>query len=112
MNLEEKTVDGVLMLAIASPRLDNFVAQDFKSTIADRLVGEKPRVILDLSQVAFIDSSGLGALVSCLKMVGDPKRLVLCNVAAPVLSLFKLTRMDRVFNIYDSAQLALEALQE
>ena len=111
MNLEEKTIDDILILAMTTPRLDNYVAADFKSSIAERIAKGHHRLILDLGKVTFIDSSGLGALVACLKLLGDSKSLVLSHVSAPVLSLFKLTRMDQVFRIYPTEEDALEALR-
>jgi anti-sigma B factor antagonist len=60
--------------------------------------------------VRFIDSSGLGAIVSMLKLIGREGDLVLCGVTDPVMSLFKLTRMDRVFQMFPSEHDALAAL--
>jgi anti-sigma B factor antagonist len=52
--------------------------------------------------VDFMDSSGLGAMVSVLKTLGGAGALTVCNVKGGVLSLLKLTRMDKVFTIADS----------
>jgi anti-sigma B factor antagonist len=111
MNLQDKTIEGILVLTITSPQLDYTFAEDFKLGVADCLRRGHERLVIDMSQVNFMDSSGLGALVSCLKRVGDPKRMLLCNVAPPVVSLFKLTRMDQVFIVYPSEQDALAALR-
>ncbi len=111
MNLETKIIDDILLITVASARLDNYVAGDFKSGITEYITAGHQRLIIDMSKVSFIDSSGLGALVSCLKLLGDSRDMVLCNISAPVLSLFKLTRMDQVFQIYPSAEAALAIMQ-
>lgn len=111
MNLLDNTINGILILTIDAPQLDYASADDFKLGVANRVRQGADRLILDMTQVNFMDSSGLGAVVACMKLVGDPKRLPLCNVAPPVLTLLKLTRMDQVFLVYPSVQAALEALQ-
>jgi anti-sigma B factor antagonist len=67
-------------------------------------------MVLDLGAVSFIDSSGLGALVSSLKSMGKNGDLVICGAQSAVASMFKLTRMDKVFRMYPSAQEAASAL--
>jgi anti-sigma B factor antagonist len=57
-------------------------------------------VILDLSAVTFIDSSGLGALVGALKQMPTGKRLELAGLTRDVAKVFRLTRMDTVFIIH------------
>jgi len=112
MNLLDSTINGIPILTIDAPRLDNASAEDFKLGVTNRFRQGADPLILDMNQVIFMDSSGLGALVGCLKLLfKDPKRLPLCNVAPAVLSLLKLTRMDQVFLVYPSVQAAVEALQ-
>jgi len=61
--------------------------------------------------VEFIDSSGLGALVACLKLAGSKGKFVLFGVRVKVASMFKLTRMDRVFNLCDTEEQTLQMVQ-
>ncbi|MFW5662112.1 MAG: STAS domain-containing protein, partial [Bacteroidota bacterium] len=49
--------------------------------------------------IKFMDSSGLGAIITSLKLVATTGDIVLCGVEPEVLQLFKLTRMDKVFSI-------------
>jgi anti-sigma B factor antagonist len=68
-------------------------------------------IILDLSDVTFVDSSALAVIVRgmkrCRERSGD---LILCGLRQPVRIIFELTRMDRAFRIYDSAEAARQAL--
>jgi anti-sigma B factor antagonist len=67
-------------------------------------------IVLDLSEVDFVDSSGLGAIVASLKMLGGKGDLVISGASDKVMSLFKLTRMDRVFQIFATRDEAVARL--
>jgi anti-sigma B factor antagonist len=81
-------------------RLDASVAPAFKQAVVQVVEAGDRRLVLDLSGVEFLDSSGLGALVSVLKAAGSQGALAVCGARGAVLSLFKLTRMDKVFEIH------------
>ena len=81
-------------------RLDASVAPAFKQQVAQLVQGGERRLLVDLAGVDFLDSSGLGALVSILKALGTQGSLAVCGAKGPVLALFKLTRMDKVFAIH------------
>lgn len=89
-------------VAIVRPqakRLDSAVAPAFKEAMLTLVREGHKRIVLDLEGVDFMDSSGLGALVSVLKGLGSAGTLGVCNLRGGVQSLFKLTRMDKVFAI-------------
>jgi anti-sigma B factor antagonist len=69
------------------------------------------KVVFDLRQLRFVDSSGLGAILSCLRQLnakgGDLK---LCEMTKPVRALFELVRMHKIFDIYVTKEQALRAL--
>ncbi|SHI43126.1 anti-anti-sigma factor [Shimia gijangensis] len=60
------------------------------------------RVILNLSQVDFIDSRGLGAIVAAMKQLGADRRMDLSCLNENVDRVFRLTRMDTVFQIHET----------
>ena len=70
-------------------------------------------VVFDLSNVEFVDSSGLGSILSCLRLLnasgGDLK---LCHMRKPVRVLFELVRMHRVFDIAETLDDAVKAFQK
>ena len=67
------------------------------------LMQDRARVVLDMAGVKFVDSSGLGALISCLRQANGRKGdLRLCEMSRTVRALFELMRMHRVFNIHDT----------
>jgi len=109
MEIEEKKVGDVLVVLPREKRIDASVSTGFKGKMVDWINQGNRRIILDLSHVDFIDSSGLGAIISSLKTIGSDGDLVICGVRETVMSLFRLTRMNRVFQIFTSEQ---EALRE
>ncbi len=110
MQLKEDKIGGILVLKPLDKRFDAHSAVDFKARMADFVSSGHTVIILDLSEVDFIDSSGLGAIVSALKTVGRNGDLVLCGIKETVMSLFRLTRMDRVFRIFTDQGEATAAL--
>lgn len=101
---------GVTLIAPTARRLDATVAPAFKQEVVKLVEGGDTRLVLDLAGVEFLDSSGLGAMVSILKALGHRGTVVVCNVRGSVLALFQLTRMDKVFPILGSREDALARL--
>jgi anti-sigma B factor antagonist len=100
----------VAVLAPTVKRLDATVAPAFRQAALQVVEQGDTRFVLDLASVEFLDSSGLGAMVSLLKAIGSRGTLAVCNVRGAVLSLFQLTRMDKVFLILPDRQQAIERL--
>lgn len=99
-----------VIITVSTPHLDASNTEVFRNAISPML-DMQGTVCLDLSQVEFIDSSGLGALLSCLRQVnGRRGELRLFGLAKPVQALFELVRMHRLFAIYPSREEALATL--
>jgi anti-sigma B factor antagonist len=102
MKLTFEDRGAVRVVAAGGPRIDAAVAIEFKDAVR-RVAGDAAdRVVLDLSQVTFLDSSGLGALVAAMKLIA-PRRLELAGLTPNVERVLRLTRMDTVFTIHPSA---------
>ncbi len=69
------------------------------------------RLLIDFSHVQFLTSSVLGLLIRLSRRVSQAEgRLRLCSIAPKILEIFKITRLDKVFEIYKDRQQALEGL--
>lgn len=110
MQLDSEKVGDILVLTPVEKRIDVTVSAAFKSAMVDWIGRENSRILLDLTNVDFIDSSGLGAIISSLKTLGGGGDLVLCGIQENVKSLFELTRMHRIFKIYEMREDALQAM--
>ncbi|MEN9842200.1 MAG: hypothetical protein RLZZ612_29 [Pseudomonadota bacterium] len=110
MQIDKKTFDGITVLRIQEARIDAARAPALKQMLLSACEAGETRIAIDLNQVEFMDSSGLGALVSVLKTIGARGDLVLFGVKGLVGDLFKMTRMNRVFVISDDEETAVRKL--
>jgi anti-sigma B factor antagonist len=111
MATTEKSGD-VTIVKIAVDALDSGNEKRFKKEVIP-ILEPNSKVVLDLSEVDFIDSSGLGVLLSCYRHVGAAGGdLRLCNLNEQVRTLFELVRMHRVFDIYDTREEALNSFTQ
>lgn len=95
--------DGAdILIRVKGDRIDAAGAVPFKDQILQLAAGGQGRVILDLAEVDFLDSSGLGALVAIRRMLGG-RALDLRSPTPPVMRVLRLTRMDMVFAIQHGA---------
>jgi len=109
MQFEVSKEGSVVIVEPLEARLDAKHAIAFKEALI-RLVdtGER-QLVLDLTHVEFMDSSGLGVLVAVLKRLGVHGVLIVCGATAPVAGLFKLTRLDRVIKLLATRRKAIVA---
>ena len=91
-------------------RLDSAVAPEFRTFVSDLSTEQKKQILLDLSNVEFMDSSGLGAVVGCYKLTKSVGGLLVCNVQQQVKDIFRLTHMDRIFEVNDSFETCVDKL--
>lgn len=100
MELKIRTRGDAVVVRVEEPRIDAAVAIRFKDQMRELVEGGEARVILDLSRVSFLDSSGLGAVVAVMKMLAPGQELELAGLTPTVAKVFALTRMDSVFTIH------------
>ncbi len=110
MRFEENKVGNVLIAKVLDGRIAADITPRLKWCLGEYINSGNRCIVLDLAAVTFIDASGLGALVSILKTMGSDGDLVISGARATVAGMFKLTRMDKVFRMYDSAEAAVTAL--
>ena len=109
MEIQVQCIGDVSVATVPLEDLDASNAPDFKRDMA-AVVDESRKLVLDLSHLKFVDSSGLGAFISLLRKLnakgGDLK---LCGMSKPVRAVFELVRMHRVFEILPTREDALRA---
>lgn len=103
MDVTSESSAAGLVIRVLAPRIDAAGAIDFKEAVRQAAATPGAPVILDLSRVTFLDSSGLGAVVAVMKLLGPDRPLQLAGVTANVAKVLRLTRMDSVFTILPEA---------
>lgn len=99
MPFESKSEAGHTIVLIDETRLDASVSEPFKGYLFDQIDNGSNSMVIDLSLVRFMDSSGLGALVATLKKMDGQGSVKLAAAQPAVLDLFNLTSMDKLFTI-------------
>ena len=112
MQLTIEKYGDVAVTTVPVEELDAGNVEEFKRDIAP-LLEAHANLVLDLSRLRFVDSSGLGAFISCLRKVnasgGDLK---LCGMSKKVRAVFELVRMHRVFDIQPTREDAVRAFAQ
>ncbi len=98
---------GALLVTPEGARLDAAAATAFRAEVGDRAQG-RAVVVLDLSAVTFVDSSGLAALISVLKRLAPGGALRLAAPGEAVRSLLKITRLEKIFPAFPDVEKALQ----
>lgn len=111
MELAVEKVGDVAVVEIPVDELDASNTGELKHDIAPVLEANA-KLVIDLSRLRFVDSSGLGAILSCLRQLsskgGDLK---LTGMQKQVRAVFELVRMHRIFDIYGTREEAVRAFQ-
>jgi anti-sigma B factor antagonist len=111
MEIHVDNLDGVAVAAVPVDELDAGNVSEFKRDMGP-ILKSSAKLVLDLNRLRFVDSSGLGAMLSCLRQLsaqgGDLK---LCAMSKQVRTLFELVRMHRIFDIYGTKEEAVQAFQ-
>ncbi len=106
INEQEETV----IITVEEERMDAHNSGNLKERMLQLFDEGKYQLVIDLTAVRFIDSSGLGALVSGFKNASARDgSLKLCCLQPQVRSMFELTRLHRVFEIFTTLQEALDS---
>jgi len=109
MEIVVRNLDDVAVATVPVDELDASNAQEFKRDIAP-ILETNTKVVLDLGRLRFVDSSGLGAMLSCLRhLTAKGGDLKLCCMSKQVRALFELVRMHRIFEIYGTCEEAVSA---
>lgn len=101
---------GVITQVEIDDRLEADTAQEFRDAMSQLAAEGKLRIVLNFGNVSFVDSSGLGCIVSALRQFrqydGDIK---LACITENIRPLIEIVRLHRVFDIYDSVEEAVKS---
>jgi anti-sigma B factor antagonist len=113
MDIKERVVDGVSVLDLSGKVVLGEGDVQVKERIKDLLADGQRRILLNLGEVNYIDSAGLGALISAYTTVKrEGGQLKLMNLTRRIQDLLAITKLITVFDTYDSEKEALNSYAE
>jgi anti-sigma B factor antagonist len=111
VEITREKVGDVTVVTLQADSLDAGNTNEFKRSVSAS-IESKAKVVLDLSPVKFVDSTGCGAILAYLRQLtaagGDLK---LCSITKPVRVLFELVRLHKIFEIFNTREEAIKAYQ-
>jgi len=111
MDISCQTLETDILLIQVKGRLDATSEPDLRDALKSYLEKGFLKIIVDLQQVPFIDSSGLVALVSGLRLARKKRSdIVLSGIRPQVQTVFRLTMLDRIFPIHPTSDDAKRSL--
>jgi len=111
MEVTSELVGKVHIVAVRGD-LDASNTQNFKKFVLP-LLSSPIKLLIDLSNVPFMDSSGMGAMITCLRAaVAAGGKVKLCGLSEQVRAAFGLIRLDHIMDIASSREEALEKFNE
>ena len=101
LNIEVKfDNDNNQLLVIPNGDLDIYTSNKFKEKIMNSFEKNQGDIFIDGSKLDYVDSTGLGALISILKSVKDTDhKIIVTNLKPNIKKLFEITELDKVFTI-------------
>lgn len=110
--LQHRQEKGVLILSLHG-HLDASCVPSFKKDCGFFSNKENQKVVVDCSDLAFVDSTGLGALLSLLrKLEAKEGRLVFSHLSSEVSSIFEITRLHKLFEVFPNTPAAIQGISQ
>ncbi len=109
MEIKKREENDVVILEIEG-EIDLYNAPTLKDVIKDYIGQQKYNIVINLAKVSYIDSSGIGALISSLSNLKKYQGgLKITNVTGSVRKVFELTKLTNFFEIYDDENSAIQS---
>ena len=109
LSVNTRTADGVVVLEVAG-EVDVYTAPTFRQHLREVTTGGKPRVVVDLSEVTFLDSTGLGVLVGAMGRVREADGAMRLVVASEhILKVLRITGLDALIPVDSDVEAAVAA---
>jgi len=109
--LTEDSIDADRHVVAVRGEIDLFTAPELKQKLTDAIEGGKTRIVVDLTQTTFLDSTALGVLIGAVKRLRTRDgALVIVNVDQNIAKTFEITGLDQIFTIVGERDAAIAAL--
>ena len=111
--LSQDQVDEQRHVVAVRGEIDLFTAPELKQKLTDAIEGGKSRIVVDLTDTTFLDSTALGVLIGAVKRLRSRDgALVIVNVDQNIAKTFEITGLDQIFTILSTRDDAIAALDD
>jgi anti-sigma B factor antagonist len=109
--LTEDSLDDERHVIAIAGEIDLFTAPEMKAALLGAIDSGKTRIVVDLSQTTFLDSTALGVLIGAIKRLRSRDgALTIVNTESTIAKTFEITGLDQIFTITDTREAAIAAL--
>lgn len=103
LQIKEYDLGGIAVLEVSGHMTLGKASDQFRAKIREILAGGKTRIVLDLGNVSYIDSTGLGTLAASFTSARNQgSELKLANVTKKIVAILYITKLINVFGAYES----------
>ncbi|MEN8006559.1 MAG: STAS domain-containing protein [Candidatus Krumholzibacteriota bacterium] len=111
MKIKQSPAENVMVLELSGKIMGGPDFDKFKEEIASVVEGGYKNVILDMSGVPWINSTGLGILITGYHSIKAAEgAMMICNVKERVLSIFYISQLENIFDVYETREEAMKAI--
>jgi anti-sigma B factor antagonist len=111
--LSQDAIDDATQVVAVRGEIDLFTAPEMKTALSEAIEAGKSRIVVDLEETTFLDSTALGVLIGTVKRLRSRDgRLTIVNVDPNIAKTFEITGLDQIFTIRGSRDEAVAALDE
>ena len=111
--LNEDALDDDRHVVAVRGEIDLFTAPELKQKLTDAIEAGKSRIVVDLSETTFLDSTALGVLIGAVKRLRSRDgALVIVNTDQNIAKTFEITGLDQIFTILGTRDDAIAALDD
>lgn len=110
-SLSQETIDDERHVVAVTGEIDLFTAPELKAALGEAIEAGRRRIVVDLSNTTFLDSTALGVLIGTVKRLRSREgRLTLVNRDSNIAKTFEITGLDQIFTICPTRDEAVAAL--
>ena len=109
--ISEQPIDGERHVLAVRGEIDLFTAPELKQVLAESIEGGRIRIIVDLTDTTFLDSTALGVLIGAVKRLRSRDgALAIVNIDENIAKTFEITGLDQIFTIVSTRDEAIDAV--
>ena len=110
-SLSEENIDDQRHVVAVTGEIDLFTAPELKAVLSEAVEAGRTRIVVDLTETSFLDSTALGVLIGAVKRLRSRDGvLTIVNTDANIAKTFEITGLDQIFTIRPTRDEAIQAL--